>query len=79
MRKIFVIAKDNFVSEYQGRLYVDDIMEAFDNNGKLNTDRMLEIVSEGYREYMENPENLKAKDAELFGMIEKVIKDDTER
>ena len=76
---IFVIAKDNFVSEYQGRLYVDDIMEAFDNNGKLNTDRMLEIVSEGYREYMENPENLKAKDAELFGMIEKVIKDDTER
>lgn len=38
-------------------------------NSKLNTKCLGEYFSEGYREYLMNPKNLKAKDIELYEFI----------
>lgn len=51
---IFVLDGANFETEYQSRLYISKISDAFDSNGNINTDAMLECVSEVFRKYMNN-------------------------
>lgn len=60
------------VSEYQGRIYVDSIEDAFDADG-LRIDAMWEIVSEGYREFIENPARLKRINKVLYEMIKEAV------
>ena len=74
-RLVFFVKSDNLISEYQGRIYIRSAREAFDG-GRLRTELMLEMISEGYRVYMENPELLKKKNKELYKLIERAIKDD---
>ena len=51
---IFVLDGGNFESEYQTRIYVSKISDAINNDGTINTDFMLEIISEPFRKYMNN-------------------------
>lgn len=68
-----ILKSDRFISNYQGRIYVSDIIDAFDENGNIRIEYMLEYVSEGYREYMMNPGNLMNKDPELYQLIKETI------
>lgn len=67
--EIFFVKNDMFVSDYQGRTYVEDIFDAFEPDGTFKDDLLWEYISEAFREYIENPEGLKARDAELYGLI----------
>lgn len=62
---------DEFVSEYQTRVYDYIFPFIFD---KANTKCALEYLSEGLMYYYKNPSLLKSKDLELYKFIEKVIK-----
>lgn len=68
-KEAFFLVNDTFVSEYQGRIYVDDIWDAFDEDGNFKDDLLWEFVSEPFREYTENPENLKNKCPEMFRLL----------
>lgn len=67
------VEHSGLVSEYQGRIYVDSIDDAFDADGKLKTKLMWEIVSEGYREFMENPARLKQLNKALYHLIKEAV------
>ena len=62
---------DRFVSEYQGRLYEE--VEIFNDDGGINPKSLGEYFSEGYREFIENPEELMEKDSELYKFIKELI------
>ncbi|MBQ6686271.1 MAG: minor capsid protein [Firmicutes bacterium] len=74
--EVFTIKRDKFISPYQGRVYIDDPLDAFDIDDQFQFKyyRMLEITAEGFREYIENPNNLKQKWPELYNFIEETIK-----
>lgn len=64
------LKESKFISEYQQRIYPEDLDNVpIIENGRLNVRILGEYFSEGYREYLENPENLKSKDIELYNFI----------
>lgn len=71
----WIIKNDKFISDYQGRIYVNHIQDAFDENGNIKTEYMLEYVSEGYREYIMHSDNLLKKDPELYLLIKEAVDD----
>lgn len=66
-RPVYRIKNDKFISEYQGRLYEE--FGVYDGKN-ISLDGMREYFSEGYKEYIVNPENLKKHDPDLFDYIE---------
>ena len=71
------IEAEKFISEYQGYIYLEDIDGAEQINytsGKLNIKALGEYFSEGYREYLTNPDNLYKRDKKLFNFIKERIK-----
>lgn len=73
--EVFLLKKEHFISDYQGRVYVDsdNIFEAFNKDGSFKDDLLWEFVSEGFAQYVENPEVLKGKCPELFALIEEAV------
>ena len=66
------IENDKFISDYQSVLYpedIDGIEQVNYENGTFNTKVLGEYFSEGYREYLINPQNLSERDKELFDFI----------
>lgn len=74
-KNIFVVHSDKFISEYQGRIYVNDILAAKNMDGSIRYEYMYEYISEGYREYIMNSTHLKGVDPELYELIEEAIND----
>lgn len=72
--RVLLVKSDKFISDYQGRIYVDTPSQAFDKNGNIQTERMLEFVSEMFREYLENPMNLAENHPEYYALIEEALK-----
>ena len=69
---IYRLENSKFISEYQGRLYEEDLNGngRFDNKaGTLNALCLGEYFSEGYKEYFINSEHLKLKDNMLYQFI----------
>lgn len=74
-RPVVTLSNSKFISKYQGYLYKNDEIGNFYidyNKGCLNFKCLGEYFSEGYREYIFNPENLKLKDIKLFNFIERL-------
>lgn len=71
--EIFLLSNDKFISEYQGRIYVDDIFDAFDKSGKFRDELLWEFISEAFREYIENPEKLKHSSEELYNLMQEAL------
>lgn len=72
---IEIIENKKFISKYQGRIYDNDMYgnSRIDyKNGKINIKSLGEYFSEGYREYFQNPENLKEKDIKLYNFIKEL-------
>ena len=72
-REIFLLKNDKLISEYQGYIYANRINDIY-IDGKINDKLLGEIFSEGFREYFENPVNLKNINIELYTFIEEVSK-----
>ncbi len=63
---VLLIESEKFISKYQGRIYADLIDYS---DPKTITNGMADYFAEGYREFIENPENLKSHDPELYEFI----------
>ena len=68
-----ILKSDKFISVYQGRVYVDNIRDAFDGSGEFRDELLWEFISEPFREYIENPEELKKCSGELYRLIHEVV------
>lgn len=73
---VLLVKSDKLISEYQGRIYVPKKEDAFDGNGDLRIDRMLEFISEPYREYMEAPESFKSKYPAFYELMKETLEDE---
>lgn len=62
---IYRLEHEKFISLYQGRLY-----DGFYRGNGITLDTMFEYFSEGYREYVANPDNLKKHDPDLYDYFE---------
>lgn len=69
-----LVINDKFVSEYQGRIYVENIFDAFNIDGTFKDDLLWEFISEPFRIYVENPMLLKEKSPDIYSFIEEVVK-----
>ena len=67
---IFRISNPKFVRPYQGRLYEE--YGIFDGS-KLSLEGMQDYFSEGYAEYITDPENLRRHDPDLFNYFEGIL------
>ncbi len=72
-RKVFIIQSDKFVSEYQGRLYIQDWDEVYDENWNIRDEQLWEFVSESFREFIENPERLESEYPQLHKLIKEAV------
>lgn len=68
---VFIVHGDRFVSEYQGRIYVNSLSEAINADGSIKTERMLETISEPFRLYQKKQLN---GHQEIYDFIERVLK-----
>lgn len=68
---VFIVHGDRFVSEYQGRIYVNSLSEAINADGSIKTERMLETISEPFRLYQKKQLN---GHQEIYDFIERVIR-----
>lgn len=73
-KKIWLVHNERFIDEYQGRIYVDSDLEAFDSSGELKVDDMLEFMSVPISFYFTDPEGLKRQDSEMFEFIRRHLK-----
>ena len=69
---VFIVKGERFVSEYQGRIYASSIEEALNDDGSINTDLMLETISEPFRMY-QNDKSTLLKDKKIIELIEGAI------
>lgn len=75
IRPIHRLENPKFISEYQGRLYDEDLQGKgiFDSKtGTLNTLCLGDYFSEGYKEYFINTKNLRLKDNQLYQFIKEL-------
>lgn len=70
---IFILEREQFVSEYQGRIYVRNILDAFETDGTIKEDLLWEFVAEPFREYIENPELLKEKHPVFYNLLREAL------
>lgn len=70
---IFIVHGPRFVSEYQGRLYVDRLEDAINTDGSIKTDMMLETISEPFRIYQTDRKQFNGRE-EILDFIERVVK-----
>lgn len=71
--EIFLIKSDRFVSEYQGRVYINDWSELMDDDMKVKPELLEEFVSEPFREYIQNPDRLKNEFPDFYELIREAV------
>lgn len=70
---IFLLSREQFVSQYQGRIYINNIFDAFKPDGTFSDELLWEFMSEPFRQYVEAPMLLKEKSPEIFALIEEAV------
>lgn len=71
--EVMIVHGSRFVSEYQGRIYVNKWEEAFNPDGSIRTELMLETISEPFRLYQNNKAELSGHE-QVVELIERAIK-----
>ena len=71
--EVFLVKNEKLVSEYQGRIYINNPKDSFNENGELQIDRLLEFISEPYKEYMEDPKSFKTRYPAFYELLKEVV------
>ncbi len=72
--EIICVRSEKLISLYQGRVYVDDIPDALNPDGSINTDLMEEIISVAVQEYSLRPNRMKSKNRDLYNLVDEVMR-----
>lgn len=72
--EIILIKSRHLIEPYQGRIYTEHKSRAFDDEGNLRTDKMLEFLSVPISWYFTEPEILLEKDPEMYEFIRRYLK-----
>lgn len=67
--EIFLLKDARFVSDYQGRLYVSDWSDIYDDAWNVRAEILQEFVSEAFREYIQNPRRMEKEFPEFYQLI----------
>lgn len=70
--EVMIVHGSRFVSEYQGRIYVNKWEDAFNSDGSIKTELMLETISEAFRLYQNNRAELNGHD-KVVELIKRAI------
>ena len=70
---IFILTGEQFVSEYQGRIYTDNIFNAYGPDGVFQDELLWEFVSEVFREYIQNPDRLEKEFPKFYELIKEAV------
>lgn len=70
---IFLIKNSQFVSEYQGRVYINDWSELLDENMDVRPELLAEFMAEPFREYIQNQKRLKNDFPEFYAIIREAV------
>lgn len=71
--QVMIVHGSRFVSEYQGRIYVNNWGKAFHPDGSIKTELMLETISEPFRLYQNSKAELSGHE-QVVELIERAIK-----
>ena len=73
-RKDLYVHSNRFVSIYQGKTYVKNYRDAFNDDYSIKIEPMKEFVSEIFREYWIDPNSLKNNYPEYYKLIEDAVR-----
>lgn len=73
-KDIILVRSKSLVEAYQGRIYVEDKGDVFDEKMDLRTERMLEFMSVPISWYYTMPEKLLKKDPAMYEFIERYMR-----
>lgn len=71
--EISLIKDSRFVTEYQGRAYIQDWSELLDEKMNIRPELLGEFISEPFKEYMQNPERLRREFPEFYKLIKEMV------
>lgn len=74
IKPICRISDNRFVSEYQGRVYLE--AGEITKDGYVNPNALWDYFSEGYSCFLREPELLKTKDKKLYAYIERSVRNE---
>lgn len=77
-KSFFYVDNNKFVTQYQGRLYIEHLLDDIDWGDDLNAspEIMKEYFSEGFKFYILYPDILKDKDLELYNFIKEICENE---
>ena len=70
---IFILTGEQFVLEYQGRIYADNIFYAYGPDGVFQDELLWEFVSEVFWEYIQNPDRLEKEFPKFYELIKEAV------
>lgn len=73
-KEIVLVGNVHLVEAYQGRIYVEQWQDAFDEKGKLKTDDMMEFMAVPISWYITQPDKLSKKDLGMYEFIERYLR-----
>lgn len=73
-KEIVLVGKVHLMEAYQGRIYVEQWQDAFDEKGKLKTDDMMEFMAVPISWYITQPDKLSKKDLGMYEFIERYLR-----
>ena len=76
VEEFYYIQHEKFVTQYQGRIYVDKIFGSLDWDDYIDISLLHEYFSEGFKYFILYPDILKKKDASLYKFIEELCEND---
>lgn len=71
--EIYLLKSNRFISEYQSRLYVDDVAEALNADGSINTDALGEFISVAVEKNVMFSKTLKKRYPDMYKLVEEAL------
>ncbi len=71
---LYWLPNPKFISEYQGRVYVD--IDNMSYSDPINPRTLMEYISVGFDTFFKDPELLKKKDLKLYNYLERMMNDE---
>ena len=71
---LYWLPNSKFISEYQGRVYVD--IDNMSYSDPINPRTLMEYISVGFDTFFKDPELLKKKDLKLYNYLERMMNDE---